>query len=312
MKPALSLVAFTVFSGAGLGLIVWLVLGTLFGAGLSAAASDVACILAFGLLALGLVSSSLHLANRRNAWRALSRWRTSWLAREAIAALAIWPLGALWWAGMRMELLVLERTAGLLLVACAGLTVWCTAMIYACLRTIPRWNSWHTRVAFPLFAAVSGGLLWWALLATANADRLAALDRVRGVLTVALALAAALKYAHWKAFAGRRPDAITAANALGMKGQARIFDAGHTGPTFLTREFDFHLDPGRALLLRWLALCLAFALPAMLIGWPAQSGIVALAWIAVALSLAGLLVERWLFFAEAEHVVRLYHGARHV
>jgi DMSO reductase anchor subunit len=27
---------------------------------------------------------------------------------------------------------------------------------------------------------------------------------------------------------------------------------------------------------------------------------------------AGLLAERWLFFAEARHVVRLYHGARQV
>ncbi len=312
MKPALSLVAFTVFSGAGLGLIVWLVLGRIFGAGLSESGFHAACLLAFTLLALGLVSSSLHLANRRNAWRAFARWRTSWLAREAIAALAIWPLGALWWFGIQTQSPAIELTAGLLVVACAVLTVWCTAMIYACLRTVPRWHSWHTRVSYPLFAAVSGGLLWWALLATTHADRLVALDRVRGVLTIALALAAALKYAHWKAFAGRRAGAIDTAQALAVQGRARLFEAGHTGPTFLTREFGFHLDPRRALLLRWLALCMAFALPAMLIGWPTHSGATALAWIAAVLSLAGLLVERWLFFAEAEHVVRLYHGAPHV
>ena len=37
-----------------------------------------------------------------------------------------------------------------------------------------------------------------------------------------------------------------------------------------------------------------------------------LAWVAAASFVAGAVVERWLFFAEAEHVVRLYHGQRAV
>ena len=35
----------------------------------------------------------------------------------------------------------------------------------------------------------------------------------------------------------------------------------------------------------------------------------AVAWLAAMVCLAGLLAERWLFFAEAQHTVRLYHGA---
>ncbi|MFM8546224.1 MAG: dimethyl sulfoxide reductase anchor subunit family protein [Betaproteobacteria bacterium] len=313
MKPALSLVIFTVGSGAGLGVMVWIVIARLLGVAPEGAALLSGFGLALGLLAIGLISSSLHLANRRNAWRAFAGWRHSWLAREAIAALLIWPVSAVWlyavWTGMNR----LESFAGLLLLVLAFLTVWCTAMIYACLRTVPRWHSWHTRAGYPLYAFASGGLLWWMMIAIGSPDRLIPLDRWRGLLTLVLAFAAFLKYSHWKAFAGRRSAAIDMSDALGIRGRAKLLDVGHTGPTFLTREFGYRLDPTRATLLRWIALLLAFALPALLIGWPAGGGaVIWLTGLAALSGLCGLVIERWLFFAEAEHVVMLYHGASHV
>ncbi len=308
MKPAISLLVFTVGSGSGLGLLAWLVTARLLGV-LEQGALLWGSAIALGLFAVGLVSSSLHLANPRNAWRAFSGWRTSWLAREALAALAIWPVCAVWLGAALLGVSEVEKLAGLLLIALSGLTVWCTGMIYACLRTVPRWNSWHTRYSFPLFACVSGGVLWWAVLAVAAPERLGELDRWRSFLTLILAVAALLKYSHWKAFAGRRPQAIEAARAVGVSGTARLLDAGHTGPTFLTREFGFELDRARATGLRWGALVLAFALPALLIAWPERGGEAWLGVVAAGCCLAGLLVERWLFFAEAEHVVRLYHGS---
>lgn len=312
MKPALSLIFFTVGSGAGLGLLAWLVMSRLFNQQAHNGASLIwGATLGLGLLGMGLIASSLHLANRVNAWRAFSGWRSSWLAREAIAALVIWPVAALWLYGAFAGWRRLEVVAGVLVLVVLLCTLWSTAMIYACLRTIPRWHSWHTRAGFPLYACVSGGLLWWAVIAATDPARLVPLDRWRGVLTVLLACAAFLKYAHWKAFAGRRPGAISSAAALGLQGKASLLDAGHTGPTFLTREFGYRLDPNRATLLRWIALLLAFAVPALLIGWPAVgAGVLAwLAALAACLALVGLGLERWLFFAEAEHVVRLYHGA---
>lgn len=313
MKPAPSLLVFTVGSGAGLGLLVWLVIGRLFGAAFSGLALGVAGAIALGLLAIGLLSSTLHLANRRNAWRAMSGWRHSWLAREAIAAITVWPLAGVWlWAAFANRLMV-EWIAGLLLLVAALATVWCTAMIYACLRTVPRWHCWQTRAGYPLYALVSGGLIWWALATVDQSDRMQALERVRSLLTLLLALAAVIKFSHWKRFAERRPAAITVAQAIGVPGRARLFDAGHTGPTFLTREFGFQLDAHRAVGLRWIALALSFVLPAVLIGWPVSSSLaVGMALAAPIVCLTGLLLERWLFFAEAEHVVRLYHGAGHV
>ena len=42
----------------------------------------------------GTLRSTLHLANPRNAWRSLARWRSSWLSREALAALVLIPVAA--------------------------------------------------------------------------------------------------------------------------------------------------------------------------------------------------------------------------
>jgi DMSO reductase anchor subunit len=95
------------------------------------------------------------------------------------------------------------------------------------------------------------------------------------------------------------PGPISAAHA-------RLLDVGHSHGTFLTSEFGFELARRHARGLRGVALALGFGLP--------------LAWLVVGVAhwqpalaaavccIMGLLVERWLFFAEAKHTVRLYHG----
>lgn len=52
-----------------------------------------------------------------------------------------------------------------------------------------------------------------------------------------------------------------------------------------------------------------FMLPLSLVYWVfADTGIVEILVVAWVIMMAGLLLERWLFFAEARHVVRLYQG----
>ena len=66
----------------------------------------------------------------------------------------------------------------------------------------------------------------------------------------------------------------------------------------------------RGRLLRWCTLAAGYALPlALLLAASAGGASRAFAVPAAVCCLAGLLVERWLFFAEARHVVRLWHGA---
>ena len=95
MKPAFSIIFFTVSSGAGLGLLALLALVDMLAHGvLPDFALRRGALLGLGLVAAGLASSLLHLANPRNAWRSMVRVRTSWLSREAVAALALFAVGA--------------------------------------------------------------------------------------------------------------------------------------------------------------------------------------------------------------------------
>jgi DMSO reductase anchor subunit len=298
MKPAWSVIFFTVSSGAGLGWMIWLLVARWLGVGLPDRVFAASSLLAVILLVAGLGSSTLHLANRRNAWRALVRWRSSWLSREGLFALALFPAGALTLYAIASGQPALERLAGTVLLVLAGATLYCTAMIYAVLKTVPRWHCWHVRAAYPLLALASGGVLWcaaaqWSAISVAPAQTLTAL---------LLAAGAALKYAYWKRFAGDGPVDDSRASALRLNGRVRLLDAGHTGPNFLTNEFGFEVARDRALRLKWLSLALAFALPLLVVIFaPSLTVLAALA------CLAGLMVERWLFFAEAQHVVRAFH-----
>ena len=86
MHPAVSVIFFTVMSGAGLGMIFLIGLG--FPVDASAAWVFLIGVVGGGLAVAGLLASTFHLGHPERAWRALSQWRSSWLSREGIAAIA--------------------------------------------------------------------------------------------------------------------------------------------------------------------------------------------------------------------------------
>jgi DMSO reductase anchor subunit len=256
------------------------------------------------LLTAGLLSSTRHLANPRNAWRAFARFRTSWLSREGVFAVALYPLAALhlWASASGSRLAAVTAVATIVL---AGVVVLSTAMIYACLKTVPRWRTWHTPAAYLLYSLGSGALLWTAI---ARSGGLAAPDAA-GVVGLLLA-AGAVKAAWYAKFSSRVHATLN--QALGVplaapvgrvQGRVRLLDAGHTHGTFLTHEFGFAIARERAAVLRNATFALTVPVPLVLLAFGAGG-----AWAAAVAMLGGLLVERWLFFALAEHVVRLYHG----
>ena len=308
MRPALSVIFFTVSSGAGLGVIVWLVLfDSMFGMShLPQNAIYVLLAMGLGLTTAGLISSTLHLANPKNAWRALSQVRTSWLSREGVLAVSLFPIAFLYallhWLSAPNALIV---ATGVLLGAIALGVLYCTGMIYACLKTIPRWHSGLVPIGYVMLGLYSGLLLALPVFA-AFGD--VAIGHKAAIVVVALMLALIVKAIYYLRF--RTPivsHTINDALALGKK-SIRLLDVGHTHGTFLTDEFCFVLARGHAQLLRTAAIVLGFVAPFVLL-LVATNNVVGLAF-AGALCLFGLLAERWLFFAEAEHVVRLYHGAR--
>lgn len=306
MRPALSVIFFTVSSGAGLGLLIWLVLGVATG---EVPPAVVLPMLALGmaLTTAGLISSTLHLANPKNAWRAFSQFRTSWLSREGVLAVALYPVAALYALLLSAKAsATLTTVVGLALGLLALGVLFSTGMIYACLKTIPRWHSRLVPASYVLLGLYSGALVALAVIACTGGDSARLIVWALVILLAALILKA-IYYLRFRV--PQTHFTINDALPLGKK-TIRLLDVGHTHGTFLTDEFYFKLARGHALLLRVIAVLAGFVLPLVLLLMGATSGL-ALS-IAAMACLLGLLAERWLFFAEAEHVVRLYHGAARV
>ena len=327
MHPALSIVCFTVLSGAGYGLLALLgflrAVGALGGAAASRGQGvHLALVIgaALALAALGLLSSTLHLANRRNAWRAFSMWRTSWLSREGVLALASFPAVGLWllleWTGAGAG--PATRALALGVAALSVGIVYCTAMIYASLKTVPAWHSPIVPWAYLALSLYTGALP----LALAGAVGAVPLGRPAALALVALGIVAAVgvKLA-WYRHVERSGGAEVGGPLAWTTGRVRLLDAGHSAANFTTKELAYRASSKRLGRLRALAPALGALIPAVLLALAAVlgpwgevsdpgSGSSALPATAIALAavsaLAGAVVERWLFFAEARHVVNRY------
>jgi sulfite dehydrogenase (quinone) subunit SoeC len=310
MHPAFSVILFTTLCGAGYGL--WWLLGVHLWNGHfpdSNALKLIALMVGFVLVSAGLVSSTVHLGHPERAWRALSQWRSSWLSREGVAALlAYLPMLALAWLLWTGADAAAIAGLGLLLAAMALLTVFCTARIYTSLRTVPAWHNAWVLPGFLLLGLYSGGLVLWAVQALSGYP----LTRVPLLALLAMAAAAAvLKLGYWR-FIDRQALPLDAASALGLsgRGEVRRFEAPNTEAAFLMKEMGFRVARRHARRLRLIAIVLACVLPAIAIvgGYHARGAQCWLAPLAAAAALLGILVERWLFFAQARHLVSLYYA----
>lgn len=310
MHPAFSVIFFTVASGAGFGLFSLLFIADFFklGGGFSNDQLVAGGLMAMALVVFGLLSSTFHLANPKNAWRAFSRFRTSWLSREGVFAVVFMPLALIYLASIMFDAPQwLRVSSGFLTAVMAWITVFSTGMIYACLKTIRQWNTPLVPANYLALGYASGSLL---LLLGAV---IAGLDTTPYIAMAALimAIAAVLKaiYYFWIRSPGLSPTINTATGLTRAK--VKLLDTGHTHGTFLTQEFGFQIARQKAGLLKVVVFVLGFVLPGLMLGWVFnQQGGQAAAIIAAVAGLAGAAVERWLFFAEARHVVNLYHGAQ--
>jgi len=311
VHPAFSVIFFTTASGLGYGLWFWLSLSFLASPGGHSAyvAHLLGLAAGFVLVSLGLLSSTLHLGKPLRAWRAFSQWRTSWLSREGVLAVATYvPLVALVGLGVSGSALAKPLAPALLalLAALSLATVACTAMIYASLKPIPAWSQALVVPAYLGFALLTGGLGALALLATdAAAHELAVL----ALLMLAVAMVV-LKRRYWRDI-DRGALPATRASALGLPADrvATVFERPHTEANYLTREMGYVLARKHSVKLRRLALALFGALPAAACALTLLLPDFALPALSVAAlsALLGAMVERWLFFAEARHVVMLYY-----
>jgi len=313
MHPAYSVIIFTTASGAGYGLLAlasllaltghietsrWLGF-TLFG-------------VAFALITLGLLSSTFHLGRPERAWRAFSQWRSSWLSREGVlAAFTYLPAGMIALGWVIYETVASPwHIAGWISLPCAIATVWCTGMIYASLKTI---RQWHNRLVAPIYvvlALATGALCLQLIISLFDQPALLA-----GWIAISgLGAGLVMKLLYWRSI-DMQPKTRTAeqATGLGSFGAVRSLDLPHSQPNYVMREMGYAVARKHGLRLRYLTIFFGFLNPiaATLLANSQMTEMPAV-WATLAFASAGLgmFMERWLFFAEAQHVVTLYYGAR--
>jgi len=290
MHPAPSVILFTSLSGVGFGLLFFLGLGMPASTGLNAFIFyAIGYVFAVG----GLLFSTFHLGHPERALKAFTQWRSSWLSREAwlaVLALCVTGIGACAQIFFETRITVVSYAGAALCL----LTVFSTAMIYRQLATVPRWHTPMTPVLFLTYSIAGGALL-------------------SGQIDIAqpvLGLLGALQIFAWiqgdGAFA-RSGSTLNTATGLGDTGSVRAFEPPHTGTNYLLQEFVYVVGRKHAAKLRLIAIILLSGLPIVLLVLPFNHMFAALA---VLTHVAGVLVSRWLFFAQAEHVVGLYYGKR--
>lgn len=291
MHPAPSVIFFTVFSGLGFGFLAWLGIGIPAPQGWTAFPYF---FVAFAMAVGGLIASTFHLGNPKNALKAFSQWRTSWLSREAwMAVLTLITMGV--FAAANIFLNISIPPLGIIGAIMALITVYTTSMMYAQLKTVPRWNHWTTSLLFLLLALGGGAVL--------------AADSLGTILFIGLA--ALTQIYVWdagdKRFA-QRGHTIETATGLGDIGKVRMYEPPHSGTNYLLSEMVYVVARKHAIKLRIIAFVLGYIAPMLLAMFSGRGFDLYI--VALIAHIIGLLAQRWLFFAQAEHVVGLYYDKR--
>jgi DMSO reductase anchor subunit len=230
-------------------------------------------------------------------------WRTSWLSREVIALPLFMATVFAWGLAHGLGGSGTRWLGALAALACLALFV-CTAMIYASVRFLQEWASPLTLVNYLLIGCASGSLLAAALASLSAPAWVEPLALAALLLTLAALVgraAALLRNAQL------RPRS-TLQTAIGIKHPAIVQRAqGFMGGSFNTREFFHGRSAAMLRSVKWFFLGAGFVLPALLLlVLPASAAVLAAAF---AIQLAGLLAERWFFFAQANHPQNLYYQA---
>ena len=322
MHPAFSVIFLTTLIGVGQGLFLALYTGQLYSVikvlpvQESATFYGLGSLISLGFLVAGLFASLFHLGHPERAWRSAARWRTSWLSREVVVLPAFIGMTALYglihFLDMNPVLFTFRETfavdlsllVGAVNTALAFTLFLCTSMIYACIKFLQEWASPLTVVNYTLLGSTSGFTLATAFAAYQGSG----LTQFYAGWAIILSFAALLTRASSLIRNTRIKHKSTTGTAVGIR-HARIEQKsqGFMTGSFNTREF-FHGAPQAIFkAIKWLFLVSVFPVPIVLLSLGLSANVAGVFVIAFAVQYAGLLAERWFFFAEANHPQNLYY-----
>jgi DMSO reductase anchor subunit len=323
MHPAFSVIFLTTLIGAAQGLFLALFTAQSYAAFKLLPQPDAhafygqGSFLALVLLVAGLVASFFHLGRPERAWRSATMWRTSWLSREVIVLPAfmgiVFLYGLAHWldwhpvlmtlpSGMPVDPTAMLGVAGTLL---AFALFVCTAMIYAYLKFLREWHSPLTVANYILLGGASGFTLAAAFASMTAPELVSFLAGWAAIITLlGLVSRSASLYRN-----ARLKPKSTLQTAIGIKHPMIVQKTqGFMGGSFNTREF-FHGQPVAVLRgVKWFFIVAVFPVPLLLLLSAVQDSTAMLV-VAFIVQYAGLLAERWFFFAQANHPQNLYYQA---
>ena len=313
MHPPLSLIFFFLTAGTSIGSFLFaysLIFLTLFGKGQGLPTEVVLKLglLQLILIGLGAFGASFHLGHKLRAWKAIRRFRTSWLSREAVFS------GAYGFTLLVFLLLYLLDADPLLIHALGIITFllgvlsgFSTAMIYASNRFVLEWNSSVTVIYYLLMYLMLGSSL---MLYYSYLYRLPYVGAFTFLTFLFVALSFGFRIAfNVRQFYLKRPTLNEALN-LPHNRPVRVIDTGSTTNNYCTEEFYYRRGKELISTVMPLAYLLTFVVPLFLVlySWVTGIGnhwIYGITFISI---LIGSALERWCFFVEGNHVQNLFYG----
>jgi DMSO reductase anchor subunit len=322
MHPAFSIIFLTTLIGAGQGLFLALYSGQLYSVFRLLPTQNSVQFFALGsllvlvLLAAGLFSSFFHLGRPERAWRSAAQWRTSWMSREVIVlpafmgAVAAW--GLIHYLGWNPVLFTFRDTfaVDLSLVVGGVATVLsfalflCTGMIYACIKMLQEWATPLTVINYTLFGGASGFLLATAFAAWQASEQTGFFAGWAFILTTLVLITRAASLFR----NARIKPKSSIETAIGIRhGQIEQKAQGMMGGSFNTREYFHDASKRKYKNIKWMFLVLVFPVPLLLLSIGLTTDALGLLIAAFLVQYVGLLMERWFFFAQANHPQNLYY-----
>ena len=322
MHPAFSVIFLTTLIGVGQGLFLAMFTGQSYSTAQFLPSQygslfyGIGSLFAMLFLIAGLGASFFHLGRPERAWRAASQWRTSWLSQEVIVLpvvmFLVFVYGVMHYMGWDMEIartetgvsFTLTLVVGALGVIATFALFLCTGMIYAAVKFLQEWASPLTVINYTLLGTASGFTLMTAIstktgpVLTDFYGGWAIIITIAGFFTRSASL---FRNAHIK-------YKSTVQSAIGVRHNAVVQIAqGAMGGSYNTREYSHGKTAGFLKSIKWVFMVLVFPIPVLLLWYGMEQGSAQLLVLAFLVQYAGLLAERWLFFAQANHPQNLYY-----
>ena len=306
MHPAKSIILFTTISGMGYGLIISLLIFQIYvGHTLSFISYFLTFVVSMTLVSGGLLSSTSHLGHPERAHFALTQWRSSWLSREGVFAILLYPVISIYTLLFYLNPNNISLDAlSIIIIFIAIATIFSTGKIYSSLRAIYSWNTALTTFNYLALGGLTGLMLFQTLLLLMGYN----VANIYYFLIILIIFSSIGKILFWVRL-DLNNTTTSKSTALGLESQLEVnlLESPHDASNFLLKEMGYKVARKHSKKLRKIALLFAFILPLLIIFLSIVLNFYHITILAFLFMIMGVFMERWLFFAEAKHSVMNYY-----